>query len=384
MARLLVRSYMYNSKKTSGNQYKSNTLKEQEKQIRLRNNAIKARNDYEKAKYKLDQMKLAESMTIDIQDKYKQYFEISQNEYSNRDIFDLRDLKRVYQKTDFIYDKQKPLMNNPVIEQAVLLKVPKKTFFEKIFHSLENKRISIIKENEQRIQCVADKNKQHEIDELERYNKLKLQYETKMEEARIIWEQSEQKIEFEILEENKSIDNWIAACDNDDDDAIMNFIETLFDVKNYGDDFLIDNKVLYNKESHKVIIDLHIKNRDEIFYTDFYTYMPRNKEIRAVKMKVSTANEMLKKLLIELIIHTFILFFNNSFSKKFNTVTVNVYSGNICCASSSINMCSYNTYNLSIIEEKDKFISTHINLFNKLANGVVAIETLFIPIKEKI
>lgn len=328
------------------------------------NRQCKEQAKYEKMMYIESKYEEANAKTEELMKSYDRYNLIIKNIQTCK-IFDFEALKEKYYPKEYKSRYSKPLKSTSENK----IEVPKKHWIENILPSVKAKRITI--ENE--------KDRLKEENE-EKYKKDSKRYEENIIKEKIEWETKEKIKREKIEKQNKEIDIWKNDCINLKEEAIKKFINNILKKNNLLNEVTLGNVISFNKEIKKVIIDIQMELKDNIFKYEGYKYIKQRDIIEPVSMKIGLQNQKMKDLIINLCIAIFILMFKNDSVNAFDEIIVNIYHNRICCVSGKLNKITYN--DLKFDKEEDIiYIQNHfLRIYKQISTGVKPIEETYLKL----
>lgn len=330
-----------------------------------------------KEKYVALQIVKAEKMTEELLQSYEIYNTIIQTQLSESSVFDFDLLKKTFVESQFRFDIPYPTKTEPQLKTSSLIPVPKESILEKIMPSKTAKRLAAIKKNEEIISETEKEN--HEIihGSEEEHRQSLLDYATKKEEAFAKWRLLDVLHKTMANAENKEIDTWKDAYLLGEAEALNIYIDTVLSFNNYALDTIIEHQAGYNPHTRKMLVDLHLENKENIFQAEGYKYMKQRDEFDTIKIKVGTLNERMKNLMIGVCIATFHVMFRNDVGEHFDSIVVNVYHDHVCCVSGEVEKETFQKHDFSTRSGLAAFIQLQMRVFRQMATGVKPFETLF-------
>lgn len=332
-------------------------------QIKVYNAHLREQAKAEKEQYVALKLEQAEKMTAELLQSYKKYTQIIANQLETTEIFTFDNLKQLYEEVEFVFLEEEPTKDIAYLKTDNLVQVPKENWLEKIFASRKEKRLSIIEENNIKIQ--------------EFYKEIMVEYEKRKQSEKSEWETTENLKRIEIDKNNTEVDSLGQAYLSGDEEAILAYIDILFSVYNFALDTIVEHQSGYNKYVKKLIIDLHIANKEEIFEAEGYKYIKQRDEFDTIKMKVTVLNERMKSLMIEVCIATFHLLYRNDIANHFNIITVNVFYDHVCCVSGEVDRETFVKHNFTTRSGMAAFLELQMRVFKQISSGVKPFDILF-------
>lgn len=386
MARSVTRIILSELKKAETAQRRRATQLERERNRVIREqNRIRKAQQSERAKmqkinkerYIADQIQQAEEMTGELLHRHEKYNTLVASQLVAKDTFDFDSLKKNYVETKFRFSEKEPMPQSPIIEIAKLTPVPKESWLETIFPSKKEFRLSVLSENEKQLEDIKVIN-QHNA-ELAEANNLKrfAGYEHRKNMAEKEHEQHELAKKESINIHNEEIDLWYTDYMAGDSEAINAYVDMLFTKYNYALDTIADYKIGYNIHLKKLIVDLYLAERDEIFEGNGYKYIKQRDEFEPIKFKVSELTERMRNLMVEICMATFLLLFRNDTCGHLESVVINVFNNRICCVSGSVEKEVFLKHNFALKSGKDAFLELQMRVFKQITRGVKPFELLF-------
>lgn len=350
---------------------------QQRERIKVQNIRLREQAKADKEHYVASQILQAEKMTSNLLRSYEKYNTLVATQISTTDIFSFELLKKKYNESQFNFFEKKPTPKSPIIEIANTAPVPNESWLENIFSSKKEKRLSIISQNKKLLEDIKAINQHNaELAEIEYQNHVS-DYEIRKNEAKIEWEKREKQKKETVEIHNAEIDLWHTAYISGDDEAITAYIDTLFSTYNYALDTIIEHQIGYNKHCKKLVVDLHLADKDEIFEAEGYKYMKQRDEFDPIKMKATALTERMRNLMVEICIATFHLLFRNDVAGHLDTITVNVFYDLVCCTSAEVERDTFTKHNFTTRSGISAFLELQMRVFKQINRGVRPFETLF-------
>lgn len=342
-------------------QKRAAAIRAQKEQERKRLAEQRERLKRDKEAYIQSQIKHADEMGKELHQTFHAYNEILSNLLLEEQVpvFDI--IRNQYKEEPFTYSEPTPQYRKPA-----LLPVPQKSWLEKLFKAKEQSRLDIIATNESTEQAAKAE-----------YEEMLKKFEEEKELAEKEWaeEQSAKKLAF-----YKQIDSEEKAYLSLDVDALKEYLDALMELSGFledVEDVLENYEFGYQPLTKRLVVDMHIKKRDEIFYAEEFRYVKKTDKVVPVKMAASLANDRLKRLMIELVISEIVIIFNNDRADAINDVVVNLYHDCICCVSAYVEKDTYRKYDLENKSNKSIFMSRQMRICKSLTTGVHAFEYIY-------
>ena len=300
----------------------------------------------------------ANTMGSELIESFDSLNQILQNIISAGRIHVFDEIRNHYVEEPFVYTEPMPRYIAPVLQP-----VPQKSWLEKVFKSKEQARENIIAANEAM-----------ENEAKAEYIKLAKEYaeEKALAEKKWVEEQAQKKFIF-----NQQVDSEEKAYLSGDEDALKGYLDALIELSGFMQDVTEVYECGYQPITKRLVLDIHMKKRDEIFYAERYRYVIKTDEIVPVKMKVSSANERLKLLMVELAISAVVIALENDEANAINDIVVNLFHEGICCVSAYVDANTYAKYNFENRSSKSMFIQRQMKIFKSLTNGVPAFDYIY-------
>lgn len=315
-----------------------------------------------------------------IESRHQEAIELSENLINRLDEFNdiaLKAMKHVillnfqkyrkkYVETTFVFKGTEPRNLPPELEE-----IPKESWLDNIFSSRVMKRIKTIERNEEATKCANEAYEQS----LERYNVMKKdEYES--------WQANEQKREEEILRCNQDIDEWERDFSDGKESAVLRYIEEVFDQNWLFGDTIKEIESGYIEHSQKAIIEIHLKNKTEVFPHEGYKYFKTRDSIEPVKMKVAPSNQRLRELAINIAMATLHIIYGTTNVDKtiVNEIVVNVFHEGICCVSGEVVVEQFNKLDFNITSHYDALLDNYFKVAKQFTRGIKPYERIYIQL----
>lgn len=346
-------------------------LKEQEREAKrvarqqeqARNRILREQARYQatvqKQRYLISKKDEALQCTQELLESYKIYDSFIQN---SPNAFSFQNLKKEYSTPTHISTYKKPLKR----ELNYDIKIPAESKLEKLFPSMKAKRINL--ETEKR-------KKERELEN--EYEKELEEYNSNIKKEKLEWLKSDKELKKSIEEYNAEIDDFEQKCFVLDESAVKNFIEYLLEKDDFHKKTIIGKAINYNKKLKKLIMNIQIDSKDNIFKYGSYKYCKQTDTIEPVIMKVSDSTQMLRNLLTNLCIGIFSQIFNNDIINSTDEIVVNIYHNRICSLSGKIQKNTFKNFDLSNPNDSLYFETQYLRVFKQLLTGVKPFEEIY-------
>jgi hypothetical protein len=334
-----------------------------EKQVREQE---KARQKLEKERYIESRVLEAASQSGSLINELDKYNNIVSKVLEHVTLVSFEEYRNEFKPSEFIYNEQEP-ENLP----AKLEEVPKESWLDSIFSSRIVKRNKIIQNNDAAIKRAKDEYEQ----KIEEYNVSKNQkYEA--------WIEEEEKRKVEILQKNQEVDKWEDEFNSHKEDAVIKFIEAAFDKNWLFGDTISEIESCYIEHTKKVVIEIHVKSKNEIFPYEGYKHLKTKDSIEPVKMKVKDATQRLTDLMINIAVSAFYIIFGNANAENdiVEEIVVNVIHEGVCCISGDITEKQLNKLDLAITSHYDALKDNYMRIVKQLARGVKPFERVYVQL----
>ncbi|MGN1372185.1 MAG: hypothetical protein ACI4XM_07930 [Candidatus Coprovivens sp.] len=335
--------------------------------INARNQEIYRRNleKQRKADHMISQQKKADDLTKKIIDQYTDYDKFKDKILSYPKFFRFDDFKKKTIKKKFVYNVPMPQKSS----NSSQIKVPKESKLEQKLTFLRKRRLSI-----------ENKKQEMELKETQQYNDLLKKYESNKAKALKKFELEQFKLNAEIDEFNKSVDNWKSGCANYDKESIDKYLAHLlnFFINNTNDKLV--SKVRYDYIDNKLIYEVFLKKENELFPCEGYRYYKQKDSIEPIITKKTTINTILKELIPNVAITLIDILFKNDELDLFNEIIVNVYYTRKCCSSIKLLKDEYKSFNLN--EEDDYYYvyDHYMKNYKTLTTGVKPYDSMYVEL----
>jgi len=302
---------------------------------------------------------IAKRKTDQLLNDYKKYENIISKVCKEKYAFNFKQFEKSYVKKAFIFN------DPPEREIPVLEPVPKETKLETIFIWKKQKRLAIIDENHKIIEEINAK-----------YKVALEKYEIEKIEAKKKWKLEEIENQEEICVQNMKISEWEENYYNGEHNALNRYFHVIYEIENFFYNTMMGIEFSYNIYNKRLVINLYIKGRDEIFELEGYKIVYDFIE-KPVRMKVTEAKKRYHDLLLQIIVASNILIFNTDIGELFDERVINVFNKECCLISSDIiknNFCKYNFENESDV---NSFIELQVRDYKQESRGVKPFEKIY-------
>lgn len=223
--------------------------------------------------------------------------------------------------------------------------VPKETFFEKIFKSLKEKRLSKEKEA------------------TDSYERLLESYNSRKKKSEEEYKKAKENFEREKEEYNKEINEWKKRFEEGKQDAVERYIKVVLENSKYPKDFEKDYEIEYKENEKILVISYNLPNTDKISKTEGYKYIKSKNEIRPVEMKKVVYEEFYENIIFNITLRTIHEIFESTSEDIIEMVVFNGFVTGIdksngkeftnCIISLQVNRKEFEDINLANIEPKE-------------------------------
>ena len=317
-------AYEFNLKVNKLNELWNHKLELKEKRERIQNNQQKA-----------------EEMNEEQHEYISEYNNILKHSLGEKNTISWEEQYRKDKFKPWSYDKISP--SKELIFET--MKVPKENFLEKIFKSLQAKRI--VKEEE------ATKEYQKQMDD---YNKRK-------EEAKQQYEKEKECFEKEKAEYNKDIDDWKSKYYNGEKEAVERFCKCIIENSEYPDDFEKSYELEYNPTEKLLIISFKMPNTTEVSNKEGYKYIKTRDEIKPVEMKKNDFEKFYENIIFQIVLKNVSEIFQNIDNNIIETIVFNGFVNGInksdgneftnCIISLQVSRSEFEKLNLQNVDPKE-------------------------------
>ena len=290
-------------------------------------------------------------MGIKLIEGFNTYNEILNNTLSCKKFSVFNVLRSQFKEESFEYELPAPRYIAPNLQP-----VPTESWLENFVKRKKENRLNIIESNR-----ILEETATQE------YEAALIKYQEAKETAYANWRN---EFEQNIVEEENA---YMAG----DLDALNDYLDALMTISGFTQDLVETYEFGYQPSLKRLVLEMHIQNRDDIFYAEGYRYIKQRDEFSPIKMKVSEANNRLRNLMIELAISAIVVILNNDDSSSINDIVVNIYHNNICCISAYIEKVTLEKYDLTNRNQKTAFIARQMKIFKTLNTGVKAFEYIY-------
>lgn len=334
-----------------------------EKQVREQ---TKARQKLEKERYIESMMLEAVNQSERLIKEMNKYSDIATEAMNNVKLVEFEGYRTLFMPNEFSFSEPVPINLPPKLQE-----VPKESWLDNIFSARIVKRRNIIESNEEMVRRAKEDYEQ----KLEDYNLLKKQ---KYDD----WSAEEERRKGEVLQKNQEVDKWQEDFYSCGEDAVLKFIEAAFDKNWLFSDTITEIESGYNEHTKKAIIEIHVKNKNDIFPYEGYKYFKTRDSIEPVKMKVTPSNQRIKDLMLNIAIAMLHITFRNANAEKdiVNEIVVNVFHEGVCCISGDVVAEQFIKLDLNITSHYDALLDNYFRVANQLARGVKSFERIYVQL----
>lgn len=258
-----------------------------------------------------------------------------------------------------------------------MIKVPKERWIECILTGLRDERLKFIKIKEDNVKEVDEKNRSAEKLNDQKFEIEMQKYLDKENKAKLVWVLKEEEKQKNINYHNENLTKINNAINEGEISAIAMFVKLLITRTKFSTYGIKDIKVGFNTNTKKMILNVYIHNKDDIFKYCEYRYIKKDQKFIPKEMKVSDKNKYLKIYQENLCKAIIYYIYNSSIGDLINNLVVNIYHGTVCCVSSQIEKNQFIEYDLSVTSEVITFDTRHMRVYKTLNTGVKCYDNLF-------
>lgn len=343
--------------------------RERIRQERYNNRIAEAnRREYEKQekiRHIESQEQKANSLTSQIINQYKNYDSFCGQILAHSQFFKFERYMKRYNEKEFEFNKSFPQKSC----KSEKIKVPNESSWESKIPFLKKRRLFL-----------QDKKQNLEQEELKKYNEDLKVYEEEKKQALKQFKEEEKKIKKDIENYNLSIEEWKNGCLNYQKESIDKFIaEILFFLNNVTKNKLI-NKIQYDCNGKRLIVEVFLKKEKEIFPCEGYRYYKQRDTIEPIQTKKTTINTILKELIPNVAISLIDLIFKNDELNLFDEIIVNVYFDRKCCSSIKLSKEEYNGFQLTKEDDYYYVYDHYMKNYKTLSTGVKPYDSIYIDL----
>ncbi len=245
-----------------------------------------------------------------------------------------------------------PMKSAPPVQPTI----PKKPFFAFLIPAIarkwETNRTSIIKMHEEALT-------QHDLHHEATVNKWRIEKETAAKEY------EKERDKFLALQEkrNRSVASYQKRFEQGDPDAIVEYINAVFERSNYPEGIAREYVSAYDSSAKTLVVNVSLPNQDSIPDVIEYKFVAKTGECKPISMKKKEHDELYDDIIKQIIIRTIHEVFESIYTKHVMTVVVNGWvtyldkaTGNdqtSCIISVSADREKFETFNLTRIDHSE-------------------------------
>lgn len=305
----------------------------------------------------------AESMTKELLASLDTYNDLPNQVRQSIQYVDFNTFYDSFTPSNFVFEKAEPVYYAPLEKH-----VPKESWLDNVFTSRVVKRQQIISDNRNAVN-----------QRQEEYQQRMVQYYEEKTRAYDSWLSGEKEREGQVIANNEDIDNWIKGIDNYNEEHVLRFVEAVFDVNWFFSDMVKEVETGYVKDVGKLILEIHMSKKEDIFPYEGYKYFKTRDSIEPVKMKVTQSNQRIRDIMLNIAISILYICFQatNTRNEVVKEIVINVLHEGVCCVSGHITRAKFEALDLNITSHYNALFDNYIKVGKQLTRGVKPYERIY-------